>query len=155
MLSLSTKGPLFSSGAESAESPQTSPRARSRKPRVLVVDDIAANRMVLEMFLGRNGFDVTLADGGAQAVALATQHRFDAILMDLHMPLVDGYEAARRIRAAEANGRHTLMFAVTACAGSDVRAKCLDAGMDEHFAKPLNLVSFCRTLSHLLEAHGV
>lgn len=149
MLSLSAKGqPPPSTEAPAAH--RGSVRARSLRPKILVVDDIAANRMMLEIFLTRNGFDVVTAESGEQAVAHSIREPFDAILMDLHMPVVDGYEAARRIRAAEPPGRRTLLLAVTAAVGSEVRAKCLAAGMDEHFAKPLNLVTFCRTLTHLV-----
>ncbi len=122
------------------------------KPKVLVVDDVAANRLVLQMFLGRHGFHVQLADGGEQAVKLAAEHRFDVILMDIHMPGVDGYTAARRIRAAEPPAQRALILGVTAAIAPDVRTHCLDAGMDEHFSKPLDLRKFCRMVTHLLAA---
>ena len=124
------------------------------RPRVLIVDDIAANRVMLQMFLEQHGFAADLANGGEQAVTLAKQCRYDAILMDLNMPDIDGYAAARRIRSTEPAGHRALILAVTACMGQETRDRCLAAGMDEHFTKPLELRKFCRTLTQLLAARS-
>jgi hypothetical protein len=120
-------------------------------PRVLVVDDMETNRFLLEVFLRRNGFDPQLAAGGEEAVRLAQQNRYDAILMDLQMPDIDGYTATQRIRASETNGRHTPIIALTASLGKDTRERCLAAGMDEHLTKPLDLRRFRALLTALLE----
>ncbi|MBM3854293.1 MAG: response regulator, partial [Verrucomicrobia bacterium] len=125
----------------------------ARHPRVLIVDDIETNRFLLEVFLRRHGFDPVLAKGGEEAVQLATSTAFDAILMDLQMPDVDGYAAARRIRAAEASGRHTPIIALTASIAKGTREKCLEAGMDEYLPKPLDLDRFRRVLRKLIAAH--
>jgi CheY-like chemotaxis protein len=121
-------------------------------PRILVVDDRETNRFLLEVFLRRNGFEPELASGGEEAVQLATARRYDAILMDLQMPQVDGYMATARIRAAETAGRHTIIIALTASIARGTREKCLAAGMDEHLSKPLELDQFRRKLSRLLAA---
>jgi two-component system, sensor histidine kinase len=123
---------------------------RTRPPRILVVDDMETNRFLLEVFLRRHGFDPLLASGGEEAVRLALDENFDAILMDLQMPDIDGYTATRRIRAAETAGRHTPIIALTASLGKETRDKCLDAGMDEHLTKPLDLRKFKLLLNAFL-----
>ncbi|MDO8545597.1 MAG: ATP-binding protein [Opitutaceae bacterium] len=116
--------------------------ASSRRPRVLVVDDMETNRFLLEIFLRRHGFDPDVASGGEEAIALAAKKPYDAILMDLQMPDLDGYTAARRIREAETGGQHTPILALTASIAKGTRDKCLAAGMDEHLTKPLDLRRF-------------
>jgi signal transduction histidine kinase/ActR/RegA family two-component response regulator len=122
--------------------------------RVLIVDDMAANRVMLQMFLEQQGFVVEHAEGGEQAVQLAVRNRYDAILMDIHMPLVDGYTATKRIRANERPGERSLILAVTASGDKASRERCLSAGMDEHFAKPLDLRAFGLTLSELIASNS-
>ncbi len=120
------------------------------RPHILVVDDMETNRFLLEVFLSRNGFDPELAAGGEEAVRLAASKRYDAILMDLQMPGMDGYTATRRIRAAEPPGRHTPIIALTASIAKGTREKCLAAGMDEHLIKPLDLQKFKRLLTNFV-----
>ena len=114
----------------------------SPRPRILIVEDMETNRFLLEVFLTRNGFAPTLASGGEEAIRLAAAERFTAILMDLHMPGLDGYTTARRIRAAEPPGDHTPIIALTAFVAKGTREKCLAAGMDEYLPKPLDLARF-------------
>ena len=110
------------------------------------------NRFLLEVFLQRNGFEPTLAAGGEEAVRLARANRYDAILMDLHMPDLDGFAATQRIRAAEPTICHTLIIALTASITKGTREKCLAAGMDEHLTKPLDLKKFKILLGNLIAA---
>ena len=124
----------------------TSPK---RRPRMLIVDDMETNRFLLELFLQLYGYDPELAGGGEKAVRLAGAARYDAILMDFHMPDVDGFTATQRIRAAEAGHRHTPIIALTASVGQDVRDICLSAGIDEHLSKPLDLRKFDSLRSNL------
>lgn len=126
------------------------PATPTRPPRVLVVDDMETNRFLLEVFLRRNGFEPELSSGGEEAVQLAARQRFDAILMDLQMPDIDGYTATRRIRAAEPAGQHTVIIALTASIGKGIREKCLESGMDEHLTKPLDLKKFKQLLYKLI-----
>ena len=122
------------------------------RPRILVVDDMETNRFLLEVFLRRNGFDPELAAGGEEAIRLAAQNRYDAILMDLQMPDLDGYTATQRIRAAEAPGHRTPIIALTASITKGTREKCLAAGMDEHLTKPLDLKKFKGLLDGFVRA---
>lgn len=122
------------------------------KARVLVVDDVIANRMVLQMFLEQHGFKVDHARSGGEAITLSVDTPYDAILMDINMPEIDGFTAAREIRSFESSHR-ALIIAVTACTAPDTRQRCADAGMDAHFIKPINLRNFCRILSEMIASH--
>lgn len=137
--------PMESAIAEPAAPPSPYPRRR-----ILVVDDMETNRFLLEVFLRRHGFDPDLAAGGQEAIRFAATTRYDAILMDLHMPDLDGYAAARRIREAEAGKRHTPIIALTASIAKGTREQCLAAGMDEHMTKPLDLRRFRQLLDRLM-----
>ena len=139
----------FNVPAEPATEPEIK---RARPPRILVVDDMETNRFLLEVFLRRQGFEPELASGGEEAVRLALANHYDAILMDLQMPDIDGYTATRQIRAAEAAGRHTPIIALTASLGKGTREKCLAAGMDEHLTKPLDLHRFKHLLNSFITA---
>jgi CheY-like chemotaxis protein len=121
-----------------------------RLPSVLVVDDMETNRFLLEVFLTRNGFKPTLAASGEEAIRLAAAGHFDAILMDLHMPGLDGFTATQRIRAAEPPGHRTPIIALTASVAKGTREKCLAAGMDEYLAKPLDLRKFRALLANFI-----
>jgi CheY-like chemotaxis protein len=121
-----------------------------RPPRILVVDDLETNRLLLEVFLQRNGFETEVAGGGEEGVRLATTRQYDAILMDLQMPEVDGYIATQRIRAAEPPGKHALIIALTAGIAKGTREKCFAVGMDEHMTKPLDLRRFKQVLNSLI-----
>src|SRR5688572_7486182 len=144
--------PPFSPAEEIATSPAEPEIKRARPPRILVVDDMETNRFLLEVFLRRHGFEPQLAAGGEEAVRLAQENAYDAILMDLQMPDIDGYTATRRIRASEASGRHTPIIALTASIAPGTREKCLDAGMDEYLTKPLDLRRFKILLNTFLAA---
>ncbi len=120
--------------------------------RILVVDDNPVNLMVAEKMLTKLGYEATLARGGREAIELAHQSEWSMILMDCSMPEVDGYQATRRIRAAEPEGQHVTIVALTAFAMPGDKERSLEAGMDHHLTKPLKL----ETLGDLLAAtlHG-
>jgi len=103
--------------------------------RVLLVDDSPINRKMGRMLLQDQGHTVHTVGDGDAAVAEATGPGYDMIFMDLHMPKMDGLEAARRIRSA---GCATPIVALTGNALSQDREKCLAAGMDAHLAKPID-----------------
>ncbi|MGV3617719.1 MAG: ATP-binding protein [Fimbriimonas sp.] len=104
--------------------------------RVLLAEDNVVNQMVATMQLRRLGCEVEVAEDGAQAVRFAREGRFDLILMDLQMPVLDGLSAARAIRAA---GNHTPMVALTANVFEEHRQACAEAGMDGHLSKPFRV----------------
>ena len=104
--------------------------------RILVAEDNKINQIVVLGMLDGAGYsDVTLAEDGQQAIDLAIGGGFDAILMDCRMPVLDGYAAASRLRAA---GCRTPIIALTANASGAERPKCLAAGMDDFLAKPID-----------------
>jgi CheY-like chemotaxis protein len=93
--------------------------------------------MVAAEMLRRRGYRVEVAKDGVEAVAAAAAVHFGVILMDCHMPIMDGYEATRAIRAAEGEGSHAAIVAMTSDTVDSVRDACFEAGMDDHLAKPV------------------
>jgi CheY-like chemotaxis protein len=106
--------------------------------KILCVEDNDDNIYVLENRLKRVGFTVTIARDGAAGVAMATAEQPDLILMDLSLPVLDGWEATRRIKAAAAT-RHIPVIALTANAMAGDREKAMAAGCDDFDTKPLEL----------------
>jgi CheY-like chemotaxis protein len=106
--------------------------------KILYVEDNDDNIYVLKIRLKRAGYDVIIATDGAQGVAMAASEQPDLILMDLSLPVIDGWEATRRIKAA-AETRHIPVIAVTAHAMSGDREKALAAGCDDFDTKPVEL----------------
>jgi signal transduction histidine kinase/DNA-binding response OmpR family regulator len=114
--------------------------------RVLVVEDNATNQLVVRSILEREGAVVDVAADGAEALGLATLARYDLILMDLQMPVMDGIEATRALRAGDGPNRTARIVGLTAAAGPEFEAMCRDAGMDGYVTKPVTR----RALSALL-----
>ena len=130
--------------------PTHAPSLSPMKPgaRVLVVEDTPVNQRVARAILERHGFTTVLAENGAQAVHAFERDTFDLVLMDCQMPVMDGLEATRHIRAYEASrggGTRIPIIALTAHPAADYRDECLAAGMDRFLSKP------CRS-GPLLEA---
>jgi len=105
---------------------------------VLLVDDSEVNRLVGSAMLRRLGYQVDVSSNGAEAVAAAGSTRYDAILMDCLMPVMDGYEATERIRESKGPSRRTTIVAVTASVMGGDRERCLSVGMDDYIPKPLD-----------------
>ncbi len=114
---------------------QQEPRAR-RPPRVLVVEDDEVNRLVVQRLLQCIGCEVDLVAGGRQALDQLRRSRPDAILMDCHMPDMDGYETTRAIRALPGAMSRIPIIALTASTTPSNQQRCLDTGMDDFLAKP-------------------
>ncbi|MEY4749766.1 MAG: hypothetical protein RIQ60_1980 [Pseudomonadota bacterium] len=106
--------------------------------RILVCDDNEVNRLLMQAFLGRFGCEPVMCEDGAQAVALLSCNQFDFVLMDLHMPVMDGLAATRQIRALLPPGSGPVIVAVTADAMDETRAMALAAGIDDLLAKPMD-----------------
>jgi two-component system, cell cycle response regulator DivK len=105
--------------------------------RILVVEDTEDNRRILRDLLTRAGYELIEAVDGESGVAMATTHRPDLILMDIQLPVFDGYEATRRIRA-NPDTRAIPIIAVTSYALSGDETKVLAAGCDGYVAKPFS-----------------
>ena len=121
--------------------------------KILVAEDNTVNQLVVKRILERAGHSVTVAGDGAQAVSAFTGGQFDAVLMDVQMPVMDGFEAAAAIRALERGAPdRTPIFALTAHALTGDRQKCLDNGMDGYFTKPIDSQEMLSTLARLSPA---
>jgi len=144
-----TPHPVARSGAKFA--------ARSDEVRVLVVDDHPVNREVLVLQLELLGIRADDAANGADALTACEHTRYDAILVDIHMPHMDGHELARRLRDAEATGKgtRTPIIAVTADAMKGEEERCLAAGMDAYLAKPVSIEQLRTTLERFLPISDV
>jgi CheY-like chemotaxis protein len=117
--------------------------------RILLVEDNPVNQSVIEAMLRSLGFEVSVAMDGAQAVEQVDQQRFAAVLMDCRLPLMDGYEATRRIRQLR-QGAGLPIIALTASALQGDRERCLAAGMDDYLSKPFKRTELQRILQRWL-----
>ncbi|CAN5332331.1 hypothetical protein BH11PSE2_BH11PSE2_13540 [soil metagenome] len=137
---------------------QTQPEPASeasafRTPRVLVADDHATNRQVVQMILGAVGIDLVCVENGAEALERATTEAFDLILMDVQMPVMDGLTAIRRIREMEVReGRgRTTIYTLTANALPEHAAASMAAGADAHLNKPIAAAGLIAAVQHACE----
>jgi two-component system cell cycle response regulator DivK len=105
--------------------------------RILVVEDTEDNRRILRDLLTRAGFELIEAMDGESGVSMATAHRPDLILMDIQLPVFDGYEATRRIKA-NPDTKNIPIIAVTSYALSGDETKAIAAGCDGYVAKPFS-----------------
>ncbi len=106
--------------------------------RILVADDNTINQVIVEGLLRRDGHSVEIVGDGAAAVQAVTTRRFDIVLMDMQMPIMNGIEATRRIRQLAGPAGQIPIVALTANAMADQVACCRDAGMNDHLAKPID-----------------
>ena len=106
---------------------------------ILAAEDNAANRQVLKIITSKLGYDIDLAEDGAKALAAAKVKPYALILMDLHMPVMDGYEATQAIRALPGDHGDMPIIAVTADVRPGVHERVLNSGMDDYIAKPINV----------------
>lgn len=121
----------------------------ARALRVLVADDNATNQCLIKALLHRAGHAVVPVGNGREAVEAARGGGFDAVLMDIHMPVMDGLAAARAIRALPGPAGRTPIVALTASVLADERARYLEAGMDDCLPKPIDVAALARTLARL------
>ncbi|WP_374632239.1 PAS domain-containing protein [Ferrovibrio sp.] len=123
--------------------------------RLLLVEDNAVNQRVAAGLLRQDGHGVTIASDGFEALALAGRENFDAILMDMQMPGMDGLEATRRIRALGGRLASLPIIAMTANIQPEDVAACRAAGMDDHVGKPFDPAQLYRCLHRHLQAEGI
>lgn len=117
--------------------------------KILLVEDNEMNRDMLSRRLQKRGYEIVMALDGAQGVELAQTAAPDLILMDMSLPVMDGWEATRRIKANP--GTHKIpIIALTAHAMSDDRAKAMEAGCDEYDTKPIDLERLLPKIQKLL-----
>ena len=122
-------------GQEQPQAVATDARNLSFSGRVLVVEDNMVNQLVVKRMLERVGIKPVIVHNGAEAVKAASETRYDLILMDCSMPVVDGFEATQRLRRD--HGCQTPIVALTANAMHGDRERCIESGMDDYLSKPI------------------
>ncbi|MBV9173914.1 MAG: response regulator [Chloroflexi bacterium] len=118
-------------------------------PKILVVEDNEMNRDMLCRRLERKGYQVLMAEDGRQGVAMAQSERPDLILMDMSLPVLDGWEATRHIKATPETGG-VPVIALTAHAMSGDRERAIEAGCDDYETKPIELARLLEKIEALL-----
>ena len=121
--------------------------------KILIVEDNEDNWDILSRRLGRRGYEIIRARDGREGISLAESARPDLILMDMNLPIIDGWEAARRLKAVEATSGIPII-AVTAHGMSGDREKVLNAGCDDHHAKPVELTRLLAQIEAMLGKSG-
>jgi two-component system, cell cycle response regulator DivK len=119
-------------------------------PRILLVEDNEMNRDMLSRRLVRNGYEVVLATDGQQGLDMALSERPDLILMDMSLPVMDGWEATHRIKANDAT-RRIPIIALTAHAMAGDREKALEVGCDDYDTKPVEISRLVGKIAALLK----
>lgn len=122
-------------------------------PKILLVEDNAMNRDMLSRWLERKGYQVILATDGESGVEMAQTKAPDLILMDMSLPVLDGWEATRRLKA-DASVRRIPVIALTAHAMSSDRDKATEAGCDDYDTKPVEMPRLLGKIEALLNRSG-
>ena len=121
--------------------------------KILVVDDDVLNQRMMQLLMMREGHQVDLAADGSEAFEAIKTQKYDIVFMDLQMPILDGIEASRRIRAWEENeGQHTFIVALTASYLPEIGHVLFDAGIDNYLAKPFEMEQVQRLLKYTFQA---
>ncbi len=118
-------------------------------PTILIVEDNEMNRDMLSRRLQRRGYEIVVATDGEAGVAAAAEHRPDLVLMDMSLPVIDGWEATRRIKADPATSAIPVI-ALTAHAMAGDREKAMAAGCDDYDTKPIEMPSLIEKIGRLL-----
>lgn len=134
------------------QTPADVPAAPSQRGayRILLAEDNDLNRQIISAVLEKAGHHVVSVGNGAEAITAASHGRFDIILMDVQMPGMDGYAAARGIRAAEHGESRASIIGLTASALADEAERCRAAGMDLHVPKPVDWPRLFAAMAHLI-----
>ncbi|MDR2054259.1 MAG: response regulator [Desulfovibrio sp.] len=142
----------FGAGAVSPAEDDLVPRESFKGHRILLVEDVEINREIVLSLLEPTAVEIDCAENGLEAVKRfsETPDRYEMIFMDMQMPLMDGLEATRRIRALGKPGSDIPIVAMTANVFNEDIARCLEAGMTDHLGKPLNFQDVIAKLKHYL-----
>ncbi len=143
----------------SAPPAMTAPSAKAPDDdslRILAVEDNPINQRVLAAFLRPIGGDVVWAGDGREALDILEKEHFDVVLMDIQMPVMDGLEATKSLRASDSRNKSVPIVAMTANAMLGDRETCLSAGMNEYISKPIDPKRLYKTIAHVVDvARGV
>ena len=148
--------PLKTPPAQEAASPVAPPAAPLAGPprRVLVAEDVGTNQMVIEALLVSLGHEAVIVGDGAQALERLAAEPFDLVMLDMRMPVMDGLEAARRLRATGGPAARLPVVALTANAFPQDRAACRAAGMDDFISKPFDGAEIAAVIARLCPAQA-
>ena len=122
-------------------------------PRILVVEDNEENRDSLKRRLERRGFEVLVAEDGQKGIDAAVAEKPDLVLMDMNMPVLDGWEATRRIKAA-AGLAEVPVIALTAHAMTGDRERAMEAGCTDYHTKPIEFTKLLSQIEHILTGNA-
>ncbi len=121
-----------------------------KNTRILLVDDVEENRMLIKVMLRETDYKLTICSNGAEVVEYANKQKFDLILMDLNMPVMDGLEATKLIRS-EGKNRTTVIVMLTASTIKGGELVCLDAGCDDFIFKPIKKDVLLRKIEQFVQ----
>ena len=121
---------------------------------ILVVDDIRVGREVLENLLGRQGYRVSAAEDGVQALERMRSQSFDLILLDILMPRMDGYQVLKTIRA-DPKLKHISVIMISSVDETDAIVRCIELGADDYVTKPYNMVLLKARIKQYFEKKGL
>ncbi len=121
--------------------------------KILLVEDNEMNRDMLSRRLARHGYDVVIAQDGARGVAMVLEEHPDLVLMDMSLPVLDGWEATRRLKSDPAT-KSVPVIALTAHAMAEDRDKALAAGCDDYDTKPIELPRLLEKITRLLHTRA-
>jgi len=128
-------------------------KLKTKNSLVLVVEDNIINQKITAFSLTKAGMKVTIANNGKEAVELFRKQHFDVILMDIQMPVMDGFDATiaiRNIEKSKQNSSHTPIIALTANAMQGDAERCLNAGMDDYISKPFKIENLIKVLDKMI-----
>jgi PAS domain S-box-containing protein len=149
-------GAMGAPGMAATATPRTNTPAAGTSPRltrrILLAEDNVVNQKVAVGVLSRAGHHVDVVENGSEAIEALSRGHFDAVLMDVQMPVMGGLDATRRIRAGETDGRHVPIIALTARAMTGDREECLAAGMDAYVTKPLRAEDLLTVIDTVIRA---
>jgi CheY-like chemotaxis protein len=136
------------SSAQAALPPGASVEPALAPRRILLADDSLDNRLLIRAYLGKTGYKLDEAENGQVAVDKLLSGHYDLVLMDIQMPVMDGFSAVRRIRQweRENDARRTPIIALTASAFDETVRKAVEAGCDSHLGKPLRRSTLMRVI---------
>jgi len=131
---------VFECAGEPAQPAIAASESRMGCGRILVVEDNLTNQLVAAGILKKMGFEASVAGNGEEALKALAEGAYDLVLMDVEMPVMDGFETTRRIRdpISAVRNRSIPIIAMTACAMQGDRKRCLEAGMDDYITKPVS-----------------
>jgi CheY-like chemotaxis protein len=121
--------------------------------KILLVEDDPSNQLLMKFCLTKTSFSYDLAENGQEAVEKFKQGAYDLVLMDINMPVMDGYEATQNIREFEKKNqrRETTIMALTANVTQEDRQKCMQSGCTDIIEKPFKVLEFLNTLKQIAE----